>query len=190
MRFVDVIFAKPSGRYYVVLHQGQFWQLPRLSLTKSAWSLKTPYKGELGKIFVVKSQAVPIELQAVLQPIDLPAQLGGVNASQFLAWWQTHSYAYSQNSQNNTNNQSTLHQTTPPKDQPVPTPTNTQDHINNQTSKATQNQTANTQKTTATNTVNTAPNADNNNKNSNKNNSNDDLAVFDDLLEQLNSELR
>lgn len=210
MRFVDVVFAEPTGRYYVVLHQGQFWRLPRLSLTKSAWLLKTPYKGDLDKIFVRKSQAIPAELQAVLQTIDLPTQLNSINANQFLAWWQANSYAYGQNSQNSQNNpanqNSTNHQstqpTTTPKDQKAPTPTNkpsgTNKPINqkqanhNQTNhnqiKQTAQSTTSTQKATA---VSTAPKSNSASTSaSNDNGDNDDFAVFDDLLEQLNSELR
>lgn len=42
-RYIDVVFVNPKGRYYVVLHQGKFWQVPRMNLTATSWVFKLAY---------------------------------------------------------------------------------------------------------------------------------------------------
>lgn len=92
-RFIDVVFVNPKGRYYVVLHQGKFWQVPRLSLTASSWIFKLAYKGSLNEIFVAKNQALACEhLDKVLHTYELPEQLSGMSASRFLDWWSMNDY--------------------------------------------------------------------------------------------------
>lgn len=94
-RFIDVIFVDPKIKRYVVLHQGEFWQLPRLNLSVNAWSLKQPYTGELSDIFVAKEQGVACaELAQTLKTYDLPPQLHGLSAIGFLGWWQTNDYKW------------------------------------------------------------------------------------------------
>lgn len=94
-RFVDVIFIEPKQKRYVVLHQGNFWQLPRLNLAISSWTLKEPYQGALSDIFVAKNQAVACtELAQTLQTHELPTQLHGQDASRFLDWWQMNDYKW------------------------------------------------------------------------------------------------
>lgn len=94
-RFIDVIFVDPKIKRYVVLHQGKFWQLPRLNLSVNAWLLKKPYAGELSDIFVAKEQGVACaELSQTLKTYDLPPQLHGQSAIGFLGWWQTNDYKW------------------------------------------------------------------------------------------------
>lgn len=94
-RFIDVIFVDPKIKRYVVLHQGEFWQLPRLNLSVNAWLLKKPYAGELSDIFVAKEQGVACaELSQTLKTYDLPPQLHGLSAIGFLGWWQTNDYKW------------------------------------------------------------------------------------------------
>lgn len=93
---LDVIFVHPKDRYYVVWHQGQFWQLPRLSLTASAWSFRLLYKGELGDIFVAKNQHISdSSLAKRLTTTQLPAHLSLVSAERFLPWWHTYHRRFS-----------------------------------------------------------------------------------------------
>lgn len=94
-RFIDVIFVDPKIKRYVVLHQGEFWQLPRLNLSVNSWALKQPYAGELSDIFVAKEQGVACaELSQTLKTYDLPPQLHGQSAIGFLGWWQTNDYKW------------------------------------------------------------------------------------------------
>lgn len=94
-RFVDVIFVQPKQRYYVVLHQGQFWQLPRLNLNQNSWLLKKPYDGSLADIYVAKDQAVACkQLSDILQTFELPKQLHGSDAMRFLDWWNQYDYQW------------------------------------------------------------------------------------------------
>lgn len=94
-RFIDVIFVDPKIKRYIVLHQGEFWQLPRLNLSVNSWALKQPYTGELSDIFVAKEQGVACaELAQTLKTYDLPPQLHGLSAIGFLGWWQTNDYKW------------------------------------------------------------------------------------------------
>lgn len=93
-RFIDVIFIEPKKRQYVILHAGEFWQLPRMHLTHNAWLLKKPYTESLNAIFVAQNQAVGTELSDILTTYELPEQLGGLPATHFLAWWQTNDYKW------------------------------------------------------------------------------------------------
>lgn len=87
-RFVDVIFVNPKGKYCVIWQQGKFWQLPSMRLTANAWVFKLVYKGSLDDIYVAKNQVITCErLAAILQTYQLPDNLSGVSATQFLAWW-------------------------------------------------------------------------------------------------------
>lgn len=94
-RFIDVIFIDPKVKRFVVLHQGKFWQLPRLNLAMSSWLLKQPYKGNLSDIFVAKDQAVACpKLATTLATYELPEQLHGMDANRFLAWWEMNDYKW------------------------------------------------------------------------------------------------
>lgn len=94
-RFIDVIFVHPKKRQYVVLHQGRFWQLPRLNLSANAWLLKLLYTGGLGEIFVAKDQHInDPKLQQVLSTHALPDELHGISAQKFLGWWQVNDYKW------------------------------------------------------------------------------------------------
>lgn len=93
-RFIDVIFVEPKRRSYVVLHNGKFWQLPRMNLTVSAWESKEPYTGSLSDIFVAQSQAIGKQLAKTLSTYDLPEQLAGLPATHFLAWWTSNDYKW------------------------------------------------------------------------------------------------
>lgn len=94
-RFVDVIFVQPKKKYYVVLHQGNFWRLPRLNLTISSWEVKTPYLGSLEDIYVSKNQVIDCEkLAAVLDTQPLPEELHGLSAHRFLDWWSMYDYEW------------------------------------------------------------------------------------------------
>lgn len=94
-RFIDVVFIHPKNRYYVVLHQGKFWQLARMNLTVSSWVFKLLYKGSLGDIFVARNQAVVDEkLSKILKTYELPAELHGLNANRFLDWWEMNDYKW------------------------------------------------------------------------------------------------
>lgn len=92
-RFIDVVFVHPKDRYYVVLHQGQFWQLPRMNLTASSWTFKIAYTGSLDDIFLAKNQALACQhLIKILNTYELPEQLIGMSASRFLDWWNMNDY--------------------------------------------------------------------------------------------------
>lgn len=93
-RFIDIVFVEPKNRQYVVLHQGKFWQLPRMNLTANAWDSKVPYTGTLDRIFVAQSQAVGKALSHILKTYELPEQLGGLPATHFLAWWENNDYRW------------------------------------------------------------------------------------------------
>lgn len=93
-RFIDVIFVEPKNRQYVILHNGKFWQLPRMNLTVSAWELKEPYTGALSDIFVTQSQVINGELGKLLSTYELPEQLGGLSATHFLAWWSNNDHRW------------------------------------------------------------------------------------------------
>lgn len=94
-RFVDVIFVQPKKKYYVILHQGNFWRLPRLNLTISSWEVKTPYLGSLEDIYVSKNQVIDCEkLAAVLDTQPLPEELHGLSAHRFLDWWSMYDYEW------------------------------------------------------------------------------------------------
>lgn len=92
-RYIDVVFVNPKGRYYVVLHQGKFWQVPRMNLTATSWVFKLAYTESLNEIFVAKNQALSCEhLAKILQTYELPKQLAGVSATHFLDWWSLNDY--------------------------------------------------------------------------------------------------
>ncbi len=92
-RFIDVVFVNPKGKYYVVLHKGKFWQLPRMNLTASSWVFKLLYNGSLNDIFIAKNQALACQnLIKILRTYELPAQLTGMSAARFLDWWQMNDY--------------------------------------------------------------------------------------------------
>lgn len=94
-RFIDVVFVQPKSRYFVVLHEGKFWQLPRMNLTANSWVFRLLYKGSLKEIFVAKSQAVACErLSRTLKTYDLPKELHGLNAQRFLDWWEMNDYKW------------------------------------------------------------------------------------------------
>lgn len=94
-RFIDVVFVQPKNRYYVVLHEGKFWQLPRMNLTSSSWVFKLLYKGSLNEIFVAKDQAVACErLSRTLKTYELPKELHGLSANRFLDWWDMNDYKW------------------------------------------------------------------------------------------------
>ncbi|MDO4426664.1 MAG: hypothetical protein Q4B88_00900 [Moraxella sp.] len=94
-RFVDVIFVQPKKKYYVILHQGNFWRLPRLNLTISSWEAKTPYLGSLEDVYVSKNQVIDCEkLAAILDTQPLPEELHGLSAHRFLDWWSMHDYEW------------------------------------------------------------------------------------------------
>lgn len=94
-RFIDVVFVQPKSRYFVVLHEGQFWQLPRMNLTSNSWVFRLLYKGSLKDIFVAKSQAVACErLSRTLKTYDLPKELHGLSAQRFLDWWEMNDYKW------------------------------------------------------------------------------------------------
>lgn len=94
-RFIDVVFVQPKSRYFVVLHEGQFWQLPRMNLTANSWVFRLLYKGSLKEIFVAKSQAVADErLSRTLKTYDLPKELQGLSAQRFLDWWEMNDYKW------------------------------------------------------------------------------------------------
>lgn len=94
-RFIDVVFVQPKNRYYVVLHEGKFWQLPRMNLTSSSWVFKLLYKGSLNEIFVAKDQAVACErLSRTLKTYELPKELHGLSANRFLDWWNMNDYKW------------------------------------------------------------------------------------------------
>lgn len=92
-RFIDVVFVNPKGKYYVVLHKGKFWQLPRMNLAASSWVFKLLYNGSLNDIFIAKNQALACQnLIKILKTYELPAQLTGMSAARFLDWWQMNDY--------------------------------------------------------------------------------------------------
>ncbi len=94
-RFIDVIFVEPKNRCYVVLHQGQFWQLPRLNLTANAWLLKKPFEGNLSEIYVSKDQGLACEkLAHTLTTYELPLELHGLDGYRFLDWWSMNDYKW------------------------------------------------------------------------------------------------
>lgn len=94
-RFIDVVFVNPKSRYYVILHQGKFWQLARMSLTASSWVFKLLYKGNLADIYVARNQAITDEkLAKTLKTYNLPQELHGLNAQRFLDWWETNDYKW------------------------------------------------------------------------------------------------
>lgn len=94
-RFIDVVFVQPKSKYYVVLHKGQFWQLPRMNLTRSSWTFKLLYQGSLSDIFVAKDQGLACEqLTQILKTHELPEQLHGMDAHRFLDWWEMYDYKW------------------------------------------------------------------------------------------------
>lgn len=95
-RPIDVIFVQPKHRYFVVLHNNIFWQLPRMNLSAASWQLKTKYTGNLSNIYVAKNQAITDAHLTQLRTLDLPSELHSMNALRFLTWWQANAYKWVQ----------------------------------------------------------------------------------------------
>lgn len=94
-RLVDVLFVEPKNKRMVVLHQGKFWQLPSMGISKSSWILKLLYKGSLNDIVLCKNQHIDCPfVSQILKPKSLPAQLHGISANRFLGWWETNGHQW------------------------------------------------------------------------------------------------
>lgn len=94
-RFVDAVFIEPKNRFYVILHKGKFWRLPRMQLTNNAWLLKKPYVGSHDDIFMVKDQRIHDSVLAkTLHTHQFPPQLANISATRFLQWWSSKDYLW------------------------------------------------------------------------------------------------
>lgn len=98
---IDVIFVHPKHRSYVVWHKGQFYQLTRMALTRTAWERRVDYTGSLEEIFLAKESCLSDDgvndgvLQAIgLNIVKLPSELHSITASKFLAWWTVNRYSF------------------------------------------------------------------------------------------------
>lgn len=202
-RFVDVVFVEPKHKQYVILHQGEFWQLPRMHLTQSSWELRTPYTGSLNDIFVAQNQGISCqELEATLTTYELPEQLAGLSATHFLGWWSNNDYKWL--SQNNVVHLTDDTNSTPPNKSPkkhkkaqksttkaqatpkTPAENPTTANLPPQTPK--HNPSTQRAAQTNTNPQTTPPKTAKNTPNSVDNIGND-LDIFDNLLHELNEEM-
>lgn len=99
-RTIDVIFVHPKHRSYVIWHDGVFYQLTRMTLSKGAWDRRVMYDGLLDEIFVAKESCEQGETdERALQELGLnvaklPDELHSITASKFLAWWTVNRYGF------------------------------------------------------------------------------------------------
>lgn len=110
---IDVIFVHPKHRNYVIWHDDCFYQLARMELTQASWDRRAVYTGLLDEIFVAKESCEGVGSAGVsgLAIATLPAELHGVTASKFLAWWVVNRYQFWKNHTAHLVVQETSHQT-------------------------------------------------------------------------------
>lgn len=188
-RFIDVVFVNPKGRYYVVLHQGEFWQLPKMSLTATSWEYRTPYEGSLNDIFVSKSQDIECpQLAQILSSHVLPEQLASISALQFLDWWQTNDYKITQQNPSTSSTPAKKRTSKKTKQTKIKAQTKQTSQKPNNNSSHKANDKAN-DKANQANSQTVAKAQTSSNKLTANTNDNDQAALFDDLLHQLNKEV-
>lgn len=96
---IDVIFTHPKDKFFVILHKGCWWQLPRMHISLLAWQHKKPYLGSLEQIYLNQEQQLQDPALSTILHLEtaLPKQVIGISAARFVSWWRVHAYDFLQN---------------------------------------------------------------------------------------------